>query len=74
MIKVKTNFEELLNNTNLTIVELLNYYKEEIWEQYEIYRVLHNGILKDNYEIYINKKQQKEQIRKIKNFLKKTLL
>ena len=73
MIKVETNFKELLNNTNLTIAELLNYYKEEIWKQYEIYRALHNEILNDKYEIYINKEQQQEQIRKIKNLIEEFL-
>ena len=70
---METNFKELLNNTNLTIAELLNYYKEEIWKQYEIYRALHNEILNDKYEIYINKEQQQKQIGKIKNLIEEFL-
>ena len=69
---MKTDIRTLINNTNITGVTLLNYYKEEIWIQYDIYDSLYKEslTLKDEYEIYINKEKQKEQRHKIKNLIK----
>ena len=56
---MKTNFEELLNNTNLTPIQILKYYEEEITNELEFYKNMYWSYLdfckKDEFEEQKNK-------------------
>ena len=69
---MKTNLEELLNNTNLTPIEILEYYEEEIAKQFEIYTNFYTNYICSNdfYEKYINKENLEPQKKKIINLIK----
>ena len=69
---MKTNFEELLNNTNLSMIDILLYYQEEIaseirkYKKFFTYAYFHP---KDDYEEYINHSKRKEEQTKLVNLV-----
>ena len=56
---METNFKELLNNTNLTPIQILKYYEEEITNELEFYKNMYWSCLdlckKDEFEEQKNK-------------------
>ena len=72
MIKVKTNFEELLNNTNLLIIDILLYYQEEILNDLAIYKKYFNDYCypKDEYDKYLSKIKLKDCKNRFINLIK----
>ncbi len=73
---MKTNLEELLNNTNLTPIQILEYYEEEITKQFEIYTNFYINYICSNvfYEKYINKENLEPQKKKITNLIKEFIM
>ena len=73
---MKTNLEELLNNTNLTPIQILEYYEEEIAKQFEIYTNFYTTYICSNdfYEKYINKENLEPQKKKIINLIKEFIM
>lgn len=69
---METNFEELLTNTNLSMINILLYYQEEIANELEYYENLFNvyAYSKDDYDKYINETKIKEEEIKFVNLIK----
>ena len=69
---METNFEQLLNNTNLSMINILLYYQEEIANELEIYRNIFYiyASSKDDYDKYINNSKRKEEQSKLVNLVK----
>ena len=69
---METNFEELLNNTNLSMMEILLSYQEEIASELKIYEPLFEicANSQDEYETYINITKLKEEQTRLVNLVK----
>ena len=69
---MKTNFEELLNNTNLSIIDILLYYQEEILNELAIYKKYFNDYCysKDEYDKYLSKIKLKDCKNRFINLIK----
>ena len=61
---MKTNLKELLNNTNLTPIQILKYYEEEITNELEIYKNMYWSCLD-----FCKKAEFEEQKNKIANLI-----
>lgn len=70
---MKTNFEELLNNTNLTSIKIIKYYEEEIMNELELCNNMYwsHRYLYGSYAEFINEKAEKieEQNTKVVNLI-----